>query len=730
MKKIICLLFALLSILQSIAQNYNYDNVYHDYNAYNPNCEYKDVFSSNTSLYSEIEDELFANPMAIILLGTWETSKATIPSCIYVGSVDKIYRTYRIQAKNDLNVEDRSDNRLTTLNIGAGVHEIGKNAFRGFTSLETVTFEENGTLLKGGCVESLRCNYQFASKEISCQLEKIEDYAFADCNNLKAVTLPSSIKYIGECAFDISNEEHDNHTLTIKCNALKAPEIWENTFSEWVKENATLIVPQCATGYQEWGFTNIQGGVPISADDFNNLNYTKTYDGKPDLDLGKTSFTKDAYTINIKDATILQINNYEVLEPCGDATNEYSPVYTKIEFSVSGNGCNIDDEIMIPKGTINPLAIDLKQILEDHVFAKKLYDGNTDVKYQEGIPLEDDREISGITINYELQETGDRLQFVFYSPSPTYDRRDIGKRTITIQGGINIDKIEIGSEIGKRQNYSITNDFSENGQLSVDGWIYPSIEDIKFEQICDNNTAKISFSYGKTNSNVETDNTVFYGKIAVEDFNQTVKIKGGTIEFLLPDNISPGKHEGSLVLTDSNGNDTISEVKPFEMDLLVSRDVIKQLYQNVIFVDNSSDYYTGYKWYKIVDNDTITLNNATLQYYHPGADIELNGKYFVDLETENGIYRSCPTKPFNPITKRAITITPYPNPAKEGQPFTLKINDADLENAYILIFNNTGAQIKRIDNIQPYTTIALPKGYYSGALVVDGEKTGFKIIVE
>ena len=554
----------------------------------------------------------------------------------------------------------------------------------------------------------------------------IDEGAFRNAK-FDELVFPNTITKIGATAF------YNCTPTTIKCNATKAPEICDDTFSDWVKENSILIVPKCATGYQEWGFKNIQGGIPLSAEDFKDLNYSKTYDGKPDLDLGKTSFTKDEYTINIKNNTILQIDDdYERLAPCGDVANPDIPVYTKIEFSVSGNGCNLDDEIIIQKGEILQFEIDLKQILEDYVFAKKTYDGTTDVKYQEGIDYElwGDSEISGITINYKLQETGDRLQFVFYSPLPTYDRRDIGPRTITIHdGGINIDKIEIGSEIGKQQNYKITNDFDENGQLSVDGWIYPSIEDIKFEQICDNNTAVISFPTEGGNSF-----NSLYCKIAVDgaqQLNQTVQIEDDAIKLSLPNNILPGKHKGSLVLTtDQNGNDTISEVKPFEMDLLVSRDVIKQLYQNVIFVDNSSDYYTGYKWYKIVDNDTITLNNATLQYYHPGADIELNGKYFVDLETEKGIYRSCPTKPFNPITKRAITITPYPNPAKEGQPFTLKINDADLENAYILIFNNTGAQIKRIDNIQPYTTIALPKGYYSGALVVDGEKTGFKIIVE
>ena len=149
MKKILCFSFALLYALQSIAQNTNnYDDVFHDYNAYNPDCNFSDEFSSNTSFYSEFLDD-FNNPMAIILLGKWETSKANIPSCIYVGSIKNIYTTYRIQAKTDFSFNDRSDCQLTTLNIGAGVHEIGKNAFKNFQSLENVFFEAIAKRLKG-----------------------------------------------------------------------------------------------------------------------------------------------------------------------------------------------------------------------------------------------------------------------------------------------------------------------------------------------------------------------------------------------------------------------------------------------------------------------------------------------------------------------------------------------------------------------------------------------------
>lgn len=92
---------------------------------------------------------------------------------------------------------------------------------------------------------------------------------------------------------------------------------------------------------------------------------------------------------------------------------------------------------------------------------------------------------------------------------------------------------------------------------------------------------------------------------------------------------------------------------------------------------------------------------------------------------------SCPLTLGNAANlKHSVTVTSYPNPAKPNQQLTLNISNANLENAYILIFNNYGELVKRIDNVTENTTITLPRGYYSGALIYDGQKSGFKIIVE
>ena len=97
----------------------------------------------------------------------------------------------------------------------------------------------------------------------------------------------------------------------------------------------------------------------------------------------------------------------------------------------------------------------------------------------------------------------------------------------------------------------------------------------------------------------------------------------------------------------------------------------------------------------------------------------------------NGItLTACPITKDELVKTLRTVVTPYPNPAKANQPFTLKIIGGVPENATIMIFNNSGALVQSIDNVTENTTITLPHGYYSGALIYDGQKVGFKIIVE
>ena len=237
---------------------------------------------------------------------------------------------------------------------------------------------------------------------------------------------------------------------------------------------------------------------------------------------------------------------------------------------------------------------------------------------------------------------------------------------------------------------------------------------------------------------VDATDKINYCNITVDQkpaLNQTAKVvDNSTTELNIPSDIKPGKYNGKIVFTaDEEGKVAVSNTFDFEINIAVPHDVIKQLYADVIFVDNKYGHYSKYQWCIGEGDEATPIKDSKYsnRQYYTEADRLLDDIYSVILTTTDGIeLRSCPYTPDTHNVKRAATVTPYPNPAQAGKPFTLKIQHADFDNAYILIFNTNGALVQRIDNITEYTEITLPKGYYSGALVTNGKKTGFKIIVE
>lgn len=77
-------------------------------------------------------------------------------------------------------------------------------------------------------------------------LEGLDDYAFQDCKNITSITIPKTVTYVGGGCF-----ERCSSLENIVCNATRAPEIRDNTFSE-IKSNGILTVPVGSTGYDSW----------------------------------------------------------------------------------------------------------------------------------------------------------------------------------------------------------------------------------------------------------------------------------------------------------------------------------------------------------------------------------------------------------------------------------------------------------------------------------------------
>ena len=104
---------------------------------------------------------------------------------------------------------------LTSIEIPASVETIGASAFKGCSSLATVTFE-NGSQLKtigGGSYSSgafSDCT-ALTSIEIPASVETIEAAAFLDCQSLKRITFPDRMVRFGEWAF------YENESLQSVC---------------------------------------------------------------------------------------------------------------------------------------------------------------------------------------------------------------------------------------------------------------------------------------------------------------------------------------------------------------------------------------------------------------------------------------------------------------------------------------------------------------------------------
>ena len=110
----------------------------------------------------------------------------------------------------------------------------------------------------------------------------------------------------------------------------------------------------------------------------------------------------------------------------------------------------------------------------------------------------------------------------------------------------------------------------------------------------------------------------------------------------------------------------------------------------------------------------------------------MSGKYKAQMITTDGLtVYSCPIDEGNISKSSPNPVKTYPNPAVDGKAFNIEILDFHPENDYtIKISNNSGVIVKEIPNAQQISTIALPRGVYSGALISSGKKRGFKLMVK
>ena len=91
---------------------------------------------------------------------------------------------------------------------------------------------------------------------------------------------------------------------------------------------------------------------------------------------------------------------------------------------------------------------------------------------------------------------------------------------------------------------------------------------------------------------------------------------------------------------------------------------------------------------------------------------------------------ACPNSQVITSKLALLPITTYPNPAIAGEQFTVEIHNFDPETEYTMIISNSNGNIvKKLTVTDHQTTLSLPRGIYTGALMSSGEKQSFKLIV-
>ena len=253
------------------------------------------------------------------------------------------------------------------------------------------------------------------------------------------------------------------------------------------------------------------------------------------------------------------------------------------------------------------------------------------------------------------------------------------------------------------------------------------VSPINNEAVCEGSEKSVTLSLALPDDEVVAKYVLSIPNVLDNDIEVTPSADDSELEIVIdiPQDQAPGAYQASLNLYFLQ-NATSKEYH-FTVEIAVARNVLLHLYKDVIFVDNSSKLYGKngtYKWYH---NDK-EIPNANYQYLY---DPNMSGKYKAQMITTDGLtVYTCPIDEGNISKSSPNPVKTYPNPAADGQEFSIEIMDFDPEASYtIKISNSNGVIVKEIHDAAQISTLSMPRGVYSGALISGGRKKGFKLIV-
>lgn len=195
----------------------------------------------------------------------------------------------------------------------------------------------------------------------------------------------------------------------------------------------------------------------------------------------------------------------------------------------------------------------------------------------------------------------------------------------------------------------------------------------------------------------------------------------------IPTKVADGTYQAQFQVRDEYG--TISDMISFEYTINVSADAIVTKFGNVVLIDNSSNRFTAYQWYK----NGNAIEGATRQYYKDPNG--LIGSYHVQLTTASGeAVNTCP-KVMNLSKAEPVGVSVYPNPVRKGQGCLLKvigIESEELDGATLVVYSAQGVAVYSSRKVEENTPITLSgnDGTYLGRITTtSGNVLSFKIIL-
>lgn len=158
--------------------------------------------------------------------------------------------------------------------------------------------------------------------------------------------------------------------------------------------------------------------------------------------------------------------------------------------------------------------------------------------------------------------------------------------------------------------------------------------------------------------------------------------------------------------------------------IICGENLIHQKFYDVVFISNYEREYSGYQWFKNGEK----LEGETKQFFCDKD--KFSGFYQCEITKTDGTkILSCPYYPEIKVLKNP-EIKVFPNPISSGSPAIIKVENIDLEDAEIMIFNSKGQIVKRILNPTNENEVVLPSGEFSARFVSFGKRMTFKMIVK